>query len=88
MDLHSFSHETTPLKKTCENVRMQKLKWRFKLNLLQFMALEDLNLFDQILCNEGETLNTIAVIYVKILSNEKRGGLNVQSIGLALSHSR
>ncbi len=29
--------------------------------MLQFMALEDLNVFDQILCNEEETLNTIAV---------------------------
>jgi hypothetical protein len=52
------------------------------------MALEALNLFDQILCNEGETLNTIAVNYLKVMSNEKRRGLNVQSIGLVLSYSR
>jgi hypothetical protein len=41
------------------------------------MAVEDLNLFDQILCNEGETLNTIAVNYLKLMLNEKRCGLKV-----------
>jgi hypothetical protein len=44
------------------------------------MAQEDLNLFDQIFCNEGETLNTIAVNYLKVMLNEKRDGLKVVSI--------
>jgi hypothetical protein len=49
------------------------------------MALEALNVFDQILCNQGETLNTIAVNYLKLMLNEKSG---LKVVSLDRSRSR